>query len=218
MVASLKIITAAIVAIAIHHVPGSGSTSIRAPVAGDPLAFTLDLLATMPGAGAGRGRGGFDATKMTAVLKLAAEKAGWGSAIMGCAAFLCLATAALSFTRGEKSITRSDWISFIVALFSILLWCLTKDPFYSVILITLIEFLGLYPTLRKSWSKPFEENISIYLFSAVRCVLSVFALDMINFNTAFYPAATCAVNLAFVVILAYRRRRLSSLLITANST
>ncbi len=55
----------------------------------DPLAFTLDLLASMPAAvapdGGGRGRGGrggggFDAAKMTAVLKLAAEKAGWGQA------------------------------------------------------------------------------------------------------------------------------------------
>ena len=53
----------------------------------DPLAFTLDLLAATPGAGAsgeqgrgrgGRGGGGFDAAKMTTVLKLAAEKAGWG--------------------------------------------------------------------------------------------------------------------------------------------
>jgi isoquinoline 1-oxidoreductase beta subunit len=58
-----------------------------AHVAGrDPLAFTLDLLAGMPSGGAtngeGRGRGGrgggFDAAKMTSVLKLAAEKAGWG--------------------------------------------------------------------------------------------------------------------------------------------
>jgi isoquinoline 1-oxidoreductase beta subunit len=50
----------------------------------DPLAFTLDLLASMPPAPAGGGRGGrgggFDAAKMTAVLKLAAEKSGWGAA------------------------------------------------------------------------------------------------------------------------------------------
>ncbi len=42
----------------------------------DPLAFTLDLIAAAP---AGTGRG-FDPAKMTTVLKLATEKAGWGKA------------------------------------------------------------------------------------------------------------------------------------------
>jgi isoquinoline 1-oxidoreductase beta subunit len=47
----------------------------------DPLDFTLELLSSIPG-GPGGGRegrgGGFVASKMAAVLKLAAEKAGWG--------------------------------------------------------------------------------------------------------------------------------------------
>ncbi len=48
----------------------------------DPLVFTLDLLAGISApanSGGGRGGrgGGFDPAKMTAVLKLAAEKAGW---------------------------------------------------------------------------------------------------------------------------------------------
>jgi isoquinoline 1-oxidoreductase beta subunit len=38
----------------------------------DPLAFTLDLL------GASSSQGGFDVSRMTSVLKLATEKAGWG--------------------------------------------------------------------------------------------------------------------------------------------
>mgnify|MGYP003337407603 FL=1 len=48
----------------------------------DPLEFTLGLLATIPAPGAGVGRGGFGGAfspaKMTAVLKLATEQAGWG--------------------------------------------------------------------------------------------------------------------------------------------
>jgi isoquinoline 1-oxidoreductase beta subunit len=53
----------------------------------DPLAFTLDLLAAAPGANAHSGEppggrrergGGFDASKMVAVLNLATDKAGWG--------------------------------------------------------------------------------------------------------------------------------------------
>lgn len=53
----------------------------------DPLDFRLDLLAQIPAPGAGGGGrggrggfgGGFDSAKMARVLKLAAEKAGWGA-------------------------------------------------------------------------------------------------------------------------------------------
>ncbi|HWA08871.1 MAG TPA: molybdopterin cofactor-binding domain-containing protein [Opitutaceae bacterium] len=50
----------------------------------DPLAFTLGLLAALPSGGAAPGErrgGGFAPAKMTAVLKLAAEKAGWGKTL-----------------------------------------------------------------------------------------------------------------------------------------
>jgi len=43
----------------------------------DPVAFTLDLIGAVPAPAAG-GRG-FDPSRMTTVLKLATEKAGWGS-------------------------------------------------------------------------------------------------------------------------------------------
>ena len=44
----------------------------------DPLAFTLDLVGAVPAPAAGGGRA-FDRAKMTTVLKLATEKAGWGA-------------------------------------------------------------------------------------------------------------------------------------------
>jgi isoquinoline 1-oxidoreductase beta subunit len=58
-----------------------------ARVAGrDPLAFQVDLLAAQPAAPAGGGRGGrgggsISAARMNAVIKLAADKAGWGKTL-----------------------------------------------------------------------------------------------------------------------------------------
>lgn len=45
----------------------------------DPLAFTLDLLAAVPAVDSSRRGGGFDASKMIPVLRLAADKASWGA-------------------------------------------------------------------------------------------------------------------------------------------
>ncbi|HEV8445389.1 MAG TPA: molybdopterin cofactor-binding domain-containing protein [Gemmatimonadaceae bacterium] len=45
----------------------------------DPVAFTLDLISAVPAPNPAAGGRGFDPAKMTTVLKLATEKAGWGS-------------------------------------------------------------------------------------------------------------------------------------------
>jgi isoquinoline 1-oxidoreductase beta subunit len=46
----------------------------------DPVTFTLDLIGAVPAPNAAAGGRGFDPAKMTTVLKLATEKAGWGAA------------------------------------------------------------------------------------------------------------------------------------------
>ena len=45
----------------------------------DPLAFTLDLVASVPAPNSAAGGRGFDPAKMTNVLRLATERAGWGA-------------------------------------------------------------------------------------------------------------------------------------------
>lgn len=53
-----------------------------------------------------------------------------------------------SFKYGEKTLTRSDWISFVAALLVIPLWALTKNAALAAILISVIDGLGYYPTYR----------------------------------------------------------------------
>lgn len=134
------------------------------------------------------------------------EKGGPGSWLMGLSTGFCTGVALFSFFKGEKNITRSDWVFFIAALAAIPIWHITQSPRISVILITLIEILVFCPTFRKSWHQPYTETISLYALSSLNPFLSIFALNYITINTALYPLGQTIMNGAFALMLVYRRR------------
>ena len=133
------------------------------------------------------------------------ELAGPGAWVTGCACLVCAFIAILSVYKGEKTIAKSDWFSFVGALSALPLWYVTKDPFWSVILITFIDGVGFFPTIRKSYHKPFEENPLLYSFGSLGAFLSLFAMTSFNFNTVFCPATMAIMQAGFVVFLMMRR-------------
>jgi hypothetical protein len=135
--------------------------------------------------------------------------AGAGSWAMGFSAAMILCIAVLSLFKGEKEITTSDWIVFLSALAAIPVWYLTKDPLYAVILITAIDTLGFWPTFRKSWGKPQEEPPIFYIISSTKFTLALLALENMNWTTALYPLSLVIMNLAFLLMIIYRKRALA---------
>jgi hypothetical protein len=134
----------------------------------------------------------------------------------GAGAWITLVTAIASFIicflalkKGEKDITRSDWISLLGAGFALLLWFLTSNPLYAIILITLIDFLGFLPTIRKSISKPFEETLITYLLSGLKFVIAIAAIDHYSLITTLYPASLVFANLLFVILLIVKRKQVT---------
>jgi hypothetical protein len=85
------------------------------------------------------------------------DKAGAGSWATGLSAAFCLGIGVVALFRGEKHITRGDWVAFVVTLLAIPLWVVTSDPLWSVLLVTGIDAVAYYPTFRKSYAKPDEE-------------------------------------------------------------
>lgn len=134
---------------------------------------------------------------------------GPGSWATGLTAIACLAITILSLRHGEKNITRSDWVTFILSLSAIPLWLATKDPLWSVILISLIDVVAFWPTFRKSWYRPYEEATQAYFFSGIKFGVSLFALTTISWTTVLYPASLVIMNFVFVIMLLARRRNLS---------
>lgn len=139
-----------------------------------------------------------------------AEGAGAGSWARGFGAFTCFLLVGISLFRGEKNITRADWITLVVALSAIPLWILTKTPLWSVILVCAIDTIGYLPTIRKSWTKPQSESALSYSLGSLGALLTLLAIENYTMATWLYPAVLVASNGAMALFLLKRRLRLAT--------
>lgn len=135
-----------------------------------------------------------------------------GSGVILFSAIVTLFIAVLAYIkRADVSITRSDWLFFILALAAMPLWYWAADPLWAIWLITLIELLGFGPTFRKTWMQPFSESMVFMLLLVVRNALVIAALDRHTTATVLFPAAMAGACLALIAIMAWRRPRVAAI-------
>ena len=139
------------------------------------------------------------------------NNAGAGAWATGFTAVSCIIIAFIAIFRGEKNITKSDWFSFIGALSAVPLWLITQTPFYSIILITLIDISAYYPTIRKSYIKPHEEISSTFILNGLKYLIALFALNHYSVITALYPFSTMLAEFGVAFMLIWRRHILRTL-------
>lgn len=136
------------------------------------------------------------------------DNAGPGAWVTGLTALISFIIVGLAFFKGEKTVTKSDWATFLAAASAIPVWLITDNPLWSVIIITVIDALGFYPTYRKSWMKPYEETAFHYVMAAIKFLLAVVALENFTVITALYPISLVIMNGVFVALLITRRTAL----------
>ena len=125
---------------------------------------------------------------------------------MGVTALACVIIAILALKYGEQDIKKSDKLALIASFSAILPWMMTNDPFWSVILISLIDTIAMFPTLRKSWYKPYDENLFSYVIANTKYLLSLAALTNLTVTTTLYPITTALVNTSLIFLCVWRRR------------
>ena len=134
--------------------------------------------------------------------------AGAGAWVNGVSALGVLGIAALSFSKGEKDITRFDWICFAGGLLGIVLWRLTSNPLTAVVIVTVVDAVVFLPTYRKAYLKPNEETASLFVLSTIKYLISLFALASFTLATALFPVSLVISNAGFVLLLLIRRKQL----------
>jgi hypothetical protein len=132
--------------------------------------------------------------------------AGPGSWSVGASAIFCFFIAIVGFFHGEKTITRSDWIYFLLLLSAIPAWLITKNPLWAAVIVSAIDAGAFYPSFRKAWSRPHDEGLMAFLAYVAQMVLSLAALETYSLTTALYPAVLLSMNAAMTLMLLYRRK------------
>lgn len=113
---------------------------------------------------------------------------------------------ALSNGSFEKQITRSDWLFLCLAFLAIFLWGITGTPLWSIILLIIIDTSAFIPTFRKTYLKPYEENVVLFAINAGKWFFSLLAIESFILINALYPAAMVLTHTLFVIMVVLRRR------------
>ena len=127
----------------------------------------------------------------------------WTVLFTFCISFLI---AFISLWKWTKDITFSDIVSLIFAFVTISLWFFIENKIFSLILLVLIDIFGYYPTIRKSFKNPFEENYMLYLLSIPKFWLAILALNEINLETSLYLFANLIILVFLVLVIVIWRR------------
>lgn len=113
----------------------------------------------------------------------------------------------LSLRYGTKNITLTDKFTLAFALLAILIWWQLDNPFLAILMVTIIDLVGYFPSWRKSVKEPWSEPILSWSISPVGHLLTIFALAEYNFYTVAYLMSLVIANFILVAIcLVYRRK------------
>lgn len=134
--------------------------------------------------------------------------AGYGAYLTAIVSFFCFLRAGLAIPYGEKNITRGDKYALTACLFGLVLWGLIQNPLYAVIVVSLVDGLAFYPTFRKSFHKPFEENLITFILVNIPLGMGILAIENYNLTTLLFPCTIVTLNLVFVFFLVARRQQL----------
>jgi len=139
-----------------------------------------------------------------------AGSGGLGAWPIGVSGLITAYVAVLAYSKkSDTAVTRLDWAFLIVALAALPCWFLTSDPLWAVVILTGLDLAGFGPTFRSAYFRPHDERLGFYSLAAVRNLLSILALERYSLTTVLFPAAVGIACLAFVAMVAFRRKSLA---------
>ncbi len=130
---------------------------------------------------------------------------GIGSWATGTTALIILFITISALRYGVSYIRPFDFIALAGAVFSIILWIVTSDPVWSVILVSIIHSICFLPTFRKGWTRPNRESATAFILTIAKYSAAIIAMAEYSITTILFPATIMTTSFLFITMLTYRR-------------
>lgn len=145
-------------------------------------------------------------TQGTAVVGLWVGGGGWGTLSLAIGVIFSFFVFLLSLKYGTRNITKSDTAVLIAALLAIVVWWQLDSPILAVLVVSVIDVLGYWPSFRKTYEEPWTETPISWAIFSVANVFNILAISEYNLLTLPYIIAITIANLVLLGICLMRRK------------
>ena len=135
------------------------------------------------------------------------DGAGYGALVLTLGAVICVSIFILSFKYGTKDISVFDKWCLFFAIGAIILYFFLHEALLSVILISIVDFVGFLPTYRKTFNDPSSELWSAWALAGGGYLASIIAMGHYSAITLLYTLSAFIGNFILVSIILIRRKK-----------
>ncbi len=112
----------------------------------------------------------------------------------------------LSIKFGTGGFSRLDRVSLLAAAFGIVLWYLTSDALYALLITIAVDAIGAALTAKKAYQRPESETLITWVLSAASGILGTLAVGALNPTLMLYPLYVFVANSCVITGILLGRR------------
>lgn len=115
--------------------------------------------------------------------------------------------AVLSIKYGEGGLNPFDISCFLVSMTGLVLWYIFKEPVAALILNLSMDFVGMLPTIKKSYLEPTGESRFSWLLTFSGNILNFGGINVASFGVLIYPIYMSITSGAVTILLYFPKLR-----------
>lgn len=121
--------------------------------------------------------------------------------LAGVSAVFCIVIFILSLKHGMGGRSKTDILCLVLAVIGIVLWQTTKMPIIALFFSIGADFIGMVPTLIKTYHLPKTEIWQSFAFATLAGFFSMLALNSWTIGEFSYPLYIMLINIIMVILI-----------------